>query len=232
MKFRIALGALVLGAAPALAAMPDGAACAAAGHGVELADALPPNMLLAIGMVESGRANPLTGAAAPWPWTVNVDGKGQYFASKQDAEAYVRLAQTSGARDIDVGCFQVSLEYHPDAFGSLDEAFNPGTNAAYAGTYLTQLKTQTGSWNSAIADYHSASPNLGLPYQRLVLAAWRRLGNLPPDLGAEIAQAAFQAPDPVVVLQSAAARKVHVYAINGPEVVAWRPGLPRVIDNP
>ena len=232
MKFRIALGALVLGATPALADIPAGAACAVAGHAVELADALPSNLLLSIGMVESGRANPLTGAAAPWPWTVNADGNGQYFASKQDAEAFVRLAQASGARDIDVGCFQVSLEYHPDAFASLDDAFNPATNAAYAGTYLTQLKAQTGSWNSAIADYHSALPDLGLPYQRLVLAAWRRLGNMPPDLGADIAQAAFQAPDPVVIFQSPEARLVHVYAINAPDNVAWRPGLPRVIDNP
>ncbi|MDE2239358.1 MAG: transglycosylase SLT domain-containing protein [Rhodospirillales bacterium] len=232
MKFRIALGALVLGAAPAMADMPDGAACAAAGHAAELADALPPNLLLSIGMVESGRDDVLTGRFAPWPWTVNVDGNGQYFNSEQDAEAFVRLAEASGARDIDVGCFQVSLEYHPDAFASLDDAFNPASNAAYAAQYLTQLKAQTGSWNSAIADYHSAMPDLGLPYQRKVLAAWRRLGNLPPDLGADIDSAAFAAPDPVVVLQSPEARKVHVYAINESQSAAWQPGMPHVIDNP
>ncbi len=232
MKFCIALGALVLGATPALADMPDGAACAAAGHAAEIAHTLPPNLLLSIGMVESGRADPLTGRAAPWPWTVNADGNGQYFASKQDAEAFVRLAQASGAHDIDVGCFQVSLAYHPDAFTSLDDAFNPASNAAYAATYLTQLKAQTGSWNSAIADYHSALPDLGLPYQRQVLAAWKRLGNLPPDLGADIAQVAFAAPDPVVVLQSPEAREVRVWSMNSSDNATWRPGLPRVIDDP
>jgi len=231
-KIRFALCALVLGAGPVLADVPDGAACLAAGHAAELADSLPSNLLLSIGMVESGRADPLTGHAAPWPWTVNADGNGQYFASKQDAEAFVRLAQASGAHDIDVGCFQVSLEYHPDAFASLDDALDPARNAAYAALYLTRLKGQTGSWNSAIADYHSALPDLGLPYQRQVLAAWTRLGNLPPDLGADITAAAFAAPDPVVVLQSAAARKVHVYSMASSDNATWRPGLPRVIDNP
>ncbi|MDE2319438.1 MAG: transglycosylase SLT domain-containing protein [Rhodospirillales bacterium] len=232
MRLPLILCTLVLGATPALADMPDSAACAAAGRAAELANALPPNLLLSIGMVESGRADPLTGGFAPWPWTVNADGNGQYFTSKQDAEAFVRLAQASGARDIDVGCFQISLENHPDAFASLDDAFDPAKNAGFAALYLTQLKGQTGSWNSAIADYHSALPNLGLPYQRLVLAAWKRLGDMPPDLGADITQAAFQAPDPVVIIQSPEARKVHVYTMNAPDDASWRPGLPRVIDNP
>jgi soluble lytic murein transglycosylase-like protein len=231
-KLPLTLCALLMGAGPALADVPDGTACAVAGRAAELADALPANMLLSIGMVESGRADPLTGHAAPWPWTVNVDGNGQYFASEQDAEAFVRLAQTSGARDIDVGCFQISLEHHPDAFASLPDAFDPTRNAAYAALYLTRLKAQTGSWNAAIADYHSAVPDLGLPYQRQVLAAWKRLGSVPPDLGADIAQAAFQAPDPVVVIQSPEARKVHVYTMNAPDDASWRPGLPHVIDNP
>ena len=232
MRLPIALCAFVLSIAPALAAVPAGVACAAAGREAELADALPANMLLSIGMVESGRANPLTGAVAPWPWTVNADGNGQYFASKQEAEAFVRLALASGARDVDVGCFQVSLENHPDAFASLDDAFDPASNAAYAALYLTRLKAQTGSWNAAIADYHSALPDLGLPYQRQVLAAWRRLGDVPPDLGADIAQAAFQVPDPVVIIQSPQARLVHVYTTNTPDDASWRPGMPHVIDNP
>ena len=232
MNIRFALGALVLSVTPALADMPDSTACVAAGHAAELANALPPNLLLSIGMVESGRVDPLTGSFAPWPWTVNADGNGQYFTSMQDAEAFVRLAQASGARDVDVGCFQVSLENHPDAFTSLDDAFNPASNAAFAALYLTQLKAQSGSWNSAIADYHSALPDLGLPYEHQVLAAWKRLGNMPPDLGADIAQAAYEAPDPVVVLQSPEAREVHVYTMNAPDDASWRPGLPHVIDNP
>jgi soluble lytic murein transglycosylase-like protein len=230
--FRLALGFLCLCAMPALADMADGAACVSAGRTAEQVDALPTNLLLSIGMVESGRIEPQTGHVVPWPWTVNVDGHGSYFASQQDAEAFVRLARASGARDIDVGCFQISLEHHPGAFASLADAFNPSRNAAYAASYLTRLKFQSGSWKAAIADYHSVLPDLGLPYQHRVLAAWKRLGDMPPDLDADIASAAFSGPDPVAVIQSPEAKKVHVYSMNAPDNATWRPGLPRVIGNP
>jgi len=209
-----------------------GAACMAAGHAAEQAQGLPTNMLLAIGMVESGHPDPLTGSYTPWPWTVNADGQGQYFSAKADAVAFVRFALASGARDVDVGCFQVSLEAHPDAFASIDDAFDPATNASYAAGFLARLKAQSGSWKAAIADYHSAEPDLGLPYQRLVMARWQRLGSVPPDLGAAVEAVAYQEPDPVVIIQSAAARRVHVYVMNGPESAdaGWHPGLPHVYE--
>jgi hypothetical protein len=219
-------------AASAHADLPPGNACTAAGHDAEQLSALPQNLLISIGMVESGHPDPLTGRYTPWPWTVNADGQGQYFQSKEDAEAFVRFAQASGARDIDVGCFQISLQSHPDAFATLDDAFDPAHNAAYAAHFLAQLKAQTGNWNTAIADYHSALPDLGLPYQRLVLAAWKRMGDLPFGLGTDsaITEAAYSDPDQaVVIIQSAAARRVHVYSmLDDPSTP--RPGLPRVIE--
>jgi hypothetical protein len=215
----------------AIAALPGRAAaeisCTAAGTAAELAAALPANMLISIGMVESGRADLATGRVTPWPWTVNADGAGHYFASKQDAIAFTRLAESSGAADVDVGCFQISLQYHPDAFASLDDAFDPAENAAYAAGFLNQLKAETGSWNTAIADYHSAVPDLGLPYQRRVLAAWQMLGSVPPGLGDIDAVADADAPDPVVIMQGPEAHLVHVYTIDDPPPP--RAGLPRVI---
>lgn len=213
----------------ARADLPPGNACVAAGHDAEQLSALPANLLISIGMVESGRVDPATGHRAPWPWTVNADGQGQYFASKAEAEAFVRFAEASGARDIDVGCFQISLESHPDAFATLDDAFNPADNAAYAAHFLTELKARTGSWNTAIADYHSALPDLGLPYQREVLAAWKRLGNVPPGLVDDAEATNYMPPDDGVVLQSAAARRVRVYSMQDQASLPAQPGLPRVI---
>jgi hypothetical protein len=212
--------------------LPHGAgaeiSCTQAGNAAEAAGQLPANMLVSIGMVESGRADGL-GRVAPWPWTVNIDGAGHYFASKADAVAFTRLAQSSGAGDIDVGCFQVSLNYHPDAFADLETAFDPTANAAYAAKYLNRLKAQTGSWNAAIADYHSAEPDLGLPYQRRVLAAWHGIGSVPSAVGdIEIA-----APDPVVVLQSPgvvrATRYMRVITMDTAAPVIRRAGMPRVV---
>ncbi|MDR3520504.1 MAG: transglycosylase SLT domain-containing protein [Acidocella sp.] len=215
-------------ATPAAASVPIAApasSCAAAGNAAETAATLPANILVSIGMVESGRVDALTGHVAPWPWTVNIDGAGHYFASKQDAIAFTRLAQSSGANDIDVGCFQVSLKYHPDAFPDLDTAFDPAANATYAAGYLSQLKAQTGSWNTAIADYHSAVPDLGLPYQRRVLAAWHGIGNIPSAIN----DINIDAPDPVVIMQAPAARLVRVITMESLAAEQSRPGMPRVI---
>jgi hypothetical protein len=159
---------------------------------------------------------------------VNADGNGQYFTDKASAEAFVRLALSSGARDVDVGCFQISLQNHPDAFASLDDAFNPVENANYAAGFLNRLKNQTGSWNTAIADYHSAEPDLGLPYQRHVLAVWHGIGNVPPGLDSQLA-AGLPAPDPYVIMMSPAARQVHVYTMDSPPGAGLPRGLPRVI---
>lgn len=227
--FIIALLAVAMAGA-ARADIPDAAACSAAGHYAEQSSALPQNLLISIGMVESGRADPLTGRVAPWPWTVNADGQGQYFQTREEAEAFVRFAEASGARDVDVGCFQISLQSHPDAFATLDDAFDPAHNAAYAARFLGELKSRTGSWNTAIADYHSALPDLGLPYQRLVLAAWKRMGNLPFGLGdGDAEQADYTPPDAGIVLQTPAAQRIRVYSMLDASNTPAHAGMPRVI---
>jgi soluble lytic murein transglycosylase-like protein len=206
---------------------PPETACGLAGAAAEQAATLPANMLVSIGMIESGRADPLTGKIAPWPWTVNADGVGHYFDSKADAIAFTRLAESSGAQDVDVGCFQISLQNHPDAFATLEDAFDPAANASYAAGFLTRLKAQTGSWESAIADYHSADPEYGLPYQERVLAAWHGIGSVPGALGAS--GLVYPAPDLVVIKLAPAARLVHVYSMDDYFSAPRPAGLPRVI---
>jgi hypothetical protein len=80
--------------------------------------------------------------------------------------------QAHGVQSIDVGCGQINLMHHPDAFASLDLAFDPQANAAYAGKFLKELFNQTGDWTKAVALYHSATPELAAEYQRKVLAVW------------------------------------------------------------
>jgi hypothetical protein len=133
---------------------------------------IPSDLLIAIGHVETGRLDPRRGVWDSWPWTVNVEGRGQFFDTKQQAVAAVRNLITQGVKSIDVGCMQVNLMYHPTAFADLDEAFDPRANTNFAARFLRDLFRQTGNWNDAAALYHSATPALGTPYQRRVLAAW------------------------------------------------------------
>ncbi|MBN8874003.1 MAG: lytic transglycosylase domain-containing protein [Rhodospirillales bacterium] len=149
-----------------------GLLCRGAIAAAERAEGIPRALLAAIGRVESGRRDPASGTTHPWPWTINAEGDGQYFQSKPEAIAAVRSLQARGVRSIDVGCMQVNLMHHPNAFPALDQAFDPSTNAAYAARFLRRLFEQTGSWAKAAAAYHSSTPELGEPYQRQVMAVW------------------------------------------------------------
>jgi len=149
-----------------------GLLCRAAIEAAERANAVPSRLMAAIGRVESGRRDRSTGLSHPWPWTVNAEGDGFVYETKAQAVAAVRAMQARGVRSIDVGCMQVNLMHHPEAFASLEDAFDPVRNAAYAARFLTQLRTQTGSWPKAVAMYHSATPDIGADYQRRVMAVW------------------------------------------------------------
>jgi hypothetical protein len=71
---------------------------------------------------------------------------------------------------------QINLQNHPAAFASLDEAFDPAANTAYAARFLRALYVQTGSWPAAAAAYHSQTPGIGEPYRDRVMAIWPLAG--------------------------------------------------------
>ena len=234
------LGFALLAALPGGAMADMGEACRDQAAIAERAAGIPNGLLLAIGKRESGRFDMQAGDVLPWPWSVNREGEGHFFASRQEAAAYVASAEHQGSRSIDVGCFQINLKYHPMAFASLDAAFDPAANAAYAARFLRELHDRKGSWETAVAYYHSASPLLGVPYQEAVFATWHGLARVaaqmrPAPLGAvrvvmgiRIYTSGDAYFTPASVPASAAA------STPAPSTPAWaaeRPvrGLPRVI---
>ena len=146
----------------------EGPDCAAAATLVEAEAGLPSGLLHAIGQVETGRPVPGANRIEPWPWSTNLDGFDHVFGSKREAIEWTAAALAEGRRSIDVGCFQVNLMYHPSAFATLDDAFDPLANARYAAAFLSALHRGSGSWQVAAADYHSSDPELGEPYGRRV----------------------------------------------------------------
>ncbi|HQT78835.1 MAG TPA: transglycosylase SLT domain-containing protein [Rhodopila sp.] len=101
-----------------------------------------------------------------------MDGTARLFDTARDAAQWTQTVSSGNRHSIDVGCFQISLLYHPDAFATLDQAFDPATNADYAARFLASLKDRLGSWPAAVAAYHSADPERGLAYRQRVFAAW------------------------------------------------------------
>jgi soluble lytic murein transglycosylase-like protein len=154
--------------------------CQAAIAMAEQAQAIPTHLLAAVGKAESGRRDEATGTVRSWPWTINAEGDGAFFNTKADAIAAVRALQARGVRSIDVGCMQVNLMYHPDAFASLEQAFDPSANAGYAARFLRQLYGQAGGdWTKAVGLYHSATPSLSEPYAKKVMALYAAEPKLP-----------------------------------------------------
>ncbi|MBB5695621.1 lytic transglycosylase domain-containing protein [Muricoccus pecuniae] len=159
------------------------ALCRAAIASAEREYGLPAGLLAAIGRVESGRRDPVTGETGPYPWTMNAEGAGKYFPGKAEAVAEVRQLRAGGMRIIDVGCMQINLHHHPNAFSSIEEAFDPMANARYAARFLSELKAASGDWMTAAGHYHSHTPSRAEAYRAQVALRWpeeqRQAGSAP-----------------------------------------------------
>jgi hypothetical protein len=90
---------------------------------------------------------------------VNAAGEGRLFDSREAAMAWVRDRQGAGVTSIDVGCLQINLRWHPDAFDTLADGFDPDINADYAARFLRDLYRRTGDWEVAAGSYHSFTPD-------------------------------------------------------------------------
>ena len=154
---------------PAAAAAPNPAAqCDLAAQSASRSTGVPVDILLAISRVESGRRQ--DGGFGPWPWTINADGQGSFFATKAEAVAAATAHLTDGTATFDSGCFQLNYRYHGKAFADFDEMFDPQKNADYAARFLLSLYEEKGNWADAVAAYHSRTPDLAEGYLNQVKA--------------------------------------------------------------
>ena len=177
---------------------------------------LPAGVLSAIGAVESGAVAWQARSQWAWPWTINAGGQGLYLPSTAAAAAAVRAFRAGGVQTIDVGVSRWTLSYHPESFASLEAAFDPDVNAQAAARILAQSRLSSGSWEAAVALYHSASPMRGARYLRQVQAAW-------PWARARGAESLDTALAPLL---SPAASQVRI--LHSTDTLAL-PGLPRVL---
>lgn len=125
---------------------------------------IPNDLLLAIGLQETGTKKGSNGKLTVWPWSANANGTGKWFPTKTEALQWASDQWNSGTRSIDLGCMQINQRWHPEAFSSFSEAFSPQLNVDYAARLLVRLKTSTGSWETAAGSYHSFTPELRKKY--------------------------------------------------------------------
>jgi soluble lytic murein transglycosylase-like protein len=121
---------------------------------------IPKGLLAAIGSVESGLD----------PLAINADGISYHPKTVIDAVDLVRILQKAGAQFIDLGCMQIDLSFHPDAFATLADAFDPALNAQYGARVLSKYAVQFGSWATAVGRYHATDPRKQSKYFEQVSA--------------------------------------------------------------
>ena len=105
---------------------------------------------------------------------MTASGESHYLPDKAAAVRAVRDLQARGIRNIDVGCMQINLMHHADAFPSLEDAFDPRLNADYAASFLRQLYQEVRGWSLAVGYYHSRTRENWSRY-RLKVYKLRRL---------------------------------------------------------
>lgn len=114
---------------------------------------IPASVLFAIAQQESGTL--LRGQLMPWPWTLNVAGTPQRFATRDQACTALTVALTRhDPKRIDVGLGQTNLGYHPERYPTACDALDPHSNLAVTADLLHEHYADVGDWVIAAGRYH------------------------------------------------------------------------------
>ncbi len=137
---------------------------------------IPYTVLYAVALTESGRTASLGDPLRPWPWTLNVAGKGYYFDSRNEAWHALTAHLEAGRRSIDIGLMQVNWQYHRQRLGSPWRALDPWHNLRTGAAILKDCYTRLGNWWLGLGCYHAPHhPQRAKRYRKRVLSHWQRI---------------------------------------------------------
>ena len=151
--------------------VPTGYQSVAASRGI------PASVLYAVALTESGKQVDQPDGYRPWPWTLNVAGRGYYFTSRLDAWRALTGWLEAGKRSIDIGLMQVNWRYHQDRLGTPWQALEPYHNLRVGAEILHDCyKKRAGDWWASVGCYHAPSnAERADRYRRRVVSRWQRI---------------------------------------------------------
>lgn len=135
-------------------------------HVAAASKGVPAEVLYAVAMTESKMS--LGEALRPWPWTLNVGGKGYRYDSRGEAcQALRQFLQDT--RVVDVGIAQMNVRWQTvfhagGRFADPCDGLNPYANLEEAATLLQEHYQVAGDWVQAAGRYHR--PAGGAPAAR------------------------------------------------------------------
>lgn len=175
-------------------------------------EGVPEAVLHAISLTETGRND--GGRFRPYPWAINREGQGHWFASREEALAFARASVAAGRPSFDVGCFQINYYWHGRNFASLEAMFDPDIGAAYAARFLRSLYGERGDWSLAAGAYHSQTPERAGVYRARFDRILAGLAGRPLPVVAAAAETAEEAVAP-----AAAPKKSRTRLTRGPKII-------------
>ncbi|MDE1485135.1 transglycosylase SLT domain-containing protein [Xenorhabdus bovienii] len=162
-------------------------------HQVAQAENVPAEALYSVALAESSYKLPQ--GVRPWPWTINVAGKGYRYRTRLEAwQSLQSFMKTHSTKRIDVGIAQVNLGWNGHNFNSTWEAFDPYINLHVAARILRSCyDSNPGSWVIAAGCYHH--PKGGLPASKYKSIVKQKLSTLTLALATERSEAPVKAEE-------------------------------------
>ncbi|HBC5671861.1 lytic transglycosylase domain-containing protein [Citrobacter koseri] len=147
---------------------------------IAAAERVPAESLYSLAMAETTRKT--AWGTRPWPWTINVAGKGYHYETREEAfEALLGFMQSYPLKRIDVGVAQVNLGWNGHFFPSFRDAFDPYINLRAAARILRSCyDAKPGSWIRAAGCYHH--PAGGQPAAKYMAIVRRKLSQITPEI--------------------------------------------------
>lgn len=122
---------------------------------------VPSEVLYAVALTESGlRINKGNRKKRiqliPWPWTLNIAGKGRFFKTRNDAcKVLIETLKTVPAKRIDIGLGQINYGYHAERISVPCDLLDPYLNLSIAAEILKEQHREGEGWLVAIGRYHA-----------------------------------------------------------------------------
>lgn len=136
---------------------------------------IPSEVLYAVALTESGLR--IDGKIKPWPWTLNVAGKGRFFKTREDAcIALNQVLKSVSAKRVDVGLGQINVGYHGQKVNHPCDLLDPYLNLTIAADILKSHHRAGNDWLIAIGRYHR--PAGGGPAKRYRSVASKHLDRI------------------------------------------------------
>lgn len=149
-------------------------------HAIARETGVPAPLLYAVALTESGQSRLSQSHWRPWPWTLNISGRGQYFASRYAAWQALQRALGDETTSVDIGLMQVNWRYHHKDLGSPWQSLDPYHNLRVGAAILNRCQSPDVDWWESVGCYHAPNnPVRAQHYRERVRGNWRALSPQP-----------------------------------------------------